>query len=396
MECQSAVAGVGESRYYKRGGAPETEFQLACIAILRAVEDAGFDLKDVDGIVSFHEPRNDPIRLSTALGLEQIDFTAQTFGNAGNGVGSAVAIADAAITAGYAKNIVVFRAIAQGQFTRFGQNVVGGASGGGAVGGQDRALSPIAFTSPYGVLSAAHFNALQTQRFMHENGITQDALADIVLTSYEHAQHNPRAVRYGQPLTREDYHNSRWIAEPFHLYDCCPENDGAAAVLVTSTERARDGRHGAVPILAAAQGLEHGGGVAAFNEKNFPTAHERPVGKRLWERAGVKPGDIDVAQFYENFTGPVLMAISEMGFCEPQELNEFVGNENLLWKNPGLSLNTSGGNMGEAYIHGFQLVNEAVRQIRGDSTCQVADAELSLVVGGPGYAPGSAVLFCKD
>ena len=106
--------------------------------------------------------------------------------------------------------------------------------------------------------------------------------------------------------------------------------------------------------------------------------------------------DVDVAQFYENFTGPVLIAISEMGFCEPEGLNEFVGNDRLLWKSGGLPLNTSGGNIGEAYIHGFGLVNEAVRQIRGDSTCQVEDAELSLVVGGPGYAPGSAVLFCRD
>ena len=393
MDCFAAVAGIGESNYYKRGGAAESEFQLACIAIQNAAKDAGLSLKDIDGFVSFHEPRNDPIRLSAALGLENVDFTAQTFGNAGNGVGSAVALADAAITAGYARHVVVFRAIAQGQFSRFGQSVVGGS---GQAPGQAHAPSPIAFTAPSGLVSAAHFNALQTQRFMYEHSVTQDALADIVLTSYEHAQHNPRAVRYGQPLTREQYHESRWIAEPFHLYDCCPENDGAAAIIVTSTERARDLPNGAVPILAAAQGLEHGGGLAAFNETNFPTAHERAVGKRLWQRAGVKPADVPVAQFYENFTGPVLMAISEMGFCDPEELNDFVGSDNLLWRNEGLSVNTSGGNLGEAYIHGFQLVNEAVRQIRGQSTCQVENADLSLVVGGPGYAPGSAVLFCRD
>ena len=105
--------------------------------------------------------------------------------------------------------------------------------------------------------------------------------------------------------------------EPLHLYDCCPENDGAAAIVITTAERARDLPREQVAILAGAHGLEHRDGVAAFGEANFPTAHHRHVGRQLWQRAGVKPEHIPVAQFYENFTGPVLMAISEMGFCEP-------------------------------------------------------------------------------
>ena len=86
---------------------------------------------------------------------------------------------------------------------------------------------------------------MQTKRFMHDHGVTQDSLAEVVLASYAHAQRNPRAIRYGTPLTREEYHASRWIAEPFHLYDCCPENDGAAAIVVTTPERARDLRRAA-------------------------------------------------------------------------------------------------------------------------------------------------------
>jgi acetyl-CoA acetyltransferase len=228
---------------------------------------------------------------------------------------------------------------------------------------------------------------------MYDHGITQDSLAEVVLASYAHAQRNPRAIRYGTPLTREEYHASRWIAEPLHLYDCCPENDGAAAIVVSSAERARDGRTRPVAIVAGAHGLEHRDGVAAFGEANFPTAHHRRVGEQLWRRSGVSPRDIPVAQFYENFTGPVLMAIAEMGFCEAGELNEFVADGNIRWPGGRLPINTSGGNLGEAYIHGFGNVLEAVRQIRGESTCQVEGAELSLSVSGPGYAPGSAVLF---
>jgi acetyl-CoA acetyltransferase len=281
--------------------------------------------------------------------------------------------------------VVVFRALAQGQFRRFGQAA-----------GTGRAAGAQAFTAPYGLASAPQTFAMITQRFMHEHGVSRDALAEISLTSYFHAQRNPRALRYGTPLTREDYDNSRWIAEPFKLFDCCPENDGAAAAVVTTVERARDLAKPVVPILAAAQGLEFRGGVGAFNNPSFPSSHHGHAGKKLWERAGVGPQDIDVAQFYENFTGPVLMAISDMGFCAPEDLDSFVANDNLRWPNGGLPINTSGGNLGEAYIHGFENVNEAVRQVRGESTSQIENVELSLSVSGPAAAPGSVVLFCKD
>ena len=383
MHGSSVVAGVGESAYYKRGGAPESEFQLACIAIRNAVADAGLEPADIDGFVSYMD-RNEPVRLSAALGVREINFTGQTFGGGGNGVAAAVSIADAAITAGYAECIVVFRALAQGQFYRYGQAGKARVTRGRA-----------AFTSPYGMLSAAQICAMQTMRWMHDHDVSQEALAEVVLACYEHAQHNPRAVRYGTPVTRDDYHASRWIAEPFHVYDCCPENDGAAAIVVTTPERARDLATEPVPILASAHGLEYRDGVSAFNETNFPTAHHRLVGQKLWERAGVGPEDVHVAQFYENFTGPVLMAIAEMGFCEPGEIDDFVADGNIQWPDGRLPINTSGGNLGEAYIHGFGNIVEAVRQIRGESTCQVDGAELSLSVSGPGFQPGSAVLFSK-
>jgi acetyl-CoA acetyltransferase len=157
---------------------------------------------------------------------------------------SAVMLADSAVSGGYAKHVVVFRALAQGQFGRFGQ-----------AGGAGYARGNAAFTATYGLLSPAQICALQTSAFMARYGISQEALCEIALASYHHAQSNPRALRYGKPLTRDKYHASRWIAEPFHLYDCCPENDGAAAIVVTTPERARDLRKKPVPILAASQGL---------------------------------------------------------------------------------------------------------------------------------------------
>src|SRR5262249_23195532 len=156
------------------------------------------------------------------------------------------------------------------------------------------------------------------------------------------------------------------------------------------TERARDLRCRPATILAAASGIGPQFGV--FDMATLGSAYYRQVGQHLWEQARCGPQDVDVAQFYENFTGPVLMALCEMGFTSPEGLETFVSNGRLVGPDAAFPFNTSGGNLGEAYIHGFEMINESVRQIRGDSTCQVAKVERALVVAGPSYAPGSAVL----
>src|SRR6188472_3392182 len=319
MHGKAVVVGVGESAYYERGRSPQTEFQLCCTAIRNAVADAGLTMADVDGLASYMD-RNEPVRLSAVLGTGDLHFSAQTFGGGGNGAGAAVTLADMAVSAGYAECVVVYRALAQGQFHRYGQ-----------AGRPRRAAGAQAYTAPYGMLSPAQITAMQTMRYMHDHGVSQEALAEVALACYAHAQRNPRAIRYGQPLTREQYHASRWISEPFHLYDCCPENDGAAAIVVTSKERARDLARPPVTIVAGAHGLGHGDGGAAFTERQFPTAFYAEVAEQLWARAGCGPADVQVAQFYENFTGPVLMAIAEMGFCAAEDLDAFVADGNIQW-----------------------------------------------------------------
>jgi acetyl-CoA acetyltransferase len=385
MQGQAVVVGVGESKFYNRGKSPDSEFQLTCTAIRNAVQDAGLDLAEVDGFVSYMDTRNDPLRLAHALGLKELRWSNTCWSGGGNNAAAAVQLADAAVSGGYAKHVVAFRGLAQGQFGRFGApRGLGG-----------RVPSVMAWEAVYGMLSPAQECALHTARFMYDHGISQEALCDITLACYANAQRNPRALRYGRPLTREEYHESRWIVEPFHLFDCCPENDGAAAIVVTTPERARDLDQTAVPILACAQGLGPKYGVSGFQERWLSGMFYGNVGEAIWQRAGVKPADIDVLQLYENFTGPVMITLCEMGFCEPADVEAFVANGALEGPNARLPFNTSGGNIGEAYIHGFELVTEAVRQVRGDSTCQVADVNLSLVVAGPGYSPGSSVLFCK-
>jgi acetyl-CoA acetyltransferase len=225
---------------------------------------------------------------------------------------------------------------------------------------------------------------------MHRYGISQDALAAIALASYQHAQFNPRAIMYGRPLSREDYDNSRWISEPFHLFDCCQENDGAAAVILTTAERARDLKQKPVYVLGAAQGFD-----PAYSQPQSGAANFATVGRRIWQATGVQPKDIDVAQVYENFTGGTLMSMAENGFFAPEDANAFCTLENLSAPGGRLPLNTSGGNLAECYTHGLELVNEAVRQVRGVSTAQVPDVELSFVAAGPVTDVVSNIVFCN-
>ncbi len=369
---KAAVVGLGETKYYKRGGAPVSEFRLACEAIIKAAADAGIAVTDIDGLASYADDRNEPIRMASALGLRELHLSNIFWSGGGGGVAGAIGNAAAAIAAGYAKYVCVFRSLAQGQFYRFGaapkpKTVTGNAM----------------YTLPYGMGTAAQMIALRTRRFMHEYQVRQDTLAAVAMASYYHAQFNPRAVMYGRPLTREQYDNSRWIVEPFHLYDCCMENDGAAAVIMTSAERARDLKQRPAYVMASAQGSGFRQGAPAHNSPDYGTSNFKTLAPRLFEMAGITPADVDVAQCYENFTGAVVMSLVEHGLCAPEEVNEFCRFENLTWPDGKLPINTSGGNLAECYVHGLGLVLEAARQVRGTSTCQVRDCEISLVVAGP-------------
>src|SRR5438067_4757497 len=185
---KTAIVGIGETTYYKHGKSPDPEFKLALMAILRACEDAGIGPREIDGFASYSNDRNDPSRLAAALGLPELRFSNMQWGGGGGGGAAAVANAAAAVATGIANCVVVFRALAQGQFARFG------------LGAQAATVSgEPAFTFPYGVMSPGQRYAMRAMRFMHEHGVKQEALRAIALASYHHAQANPRAVMHGRP-----------------------------------------------------------------------------------------------------------------------------------------------------------------------------------------------------
>lgn len=380
-----AVVGIGETEYFRHGQSPDAEFKLALKAILAACNDAGLDPREIDGFASYSEDRSDPSRLAAALGIRQLRAATMQWGGGGGGCCAAVANGAASVAAGLADCVVVFRSLAQGQYGRFGQ-----------VSGVETIAGEKAYLMPYGVLSPPQRFAMRVRRFMHEHGVRQEAQRAIAMASYHHAQSNPRAVMYGKPLDEAKYDASRWIAEPFHLYDCCMENDGAAAVILVSAERAKDFPHKPAYMLGAASGSGYRTGAIPHNSPLYGSASFDSVAPDLYRMAGIGPADVGVVQSYENFTGGVVMALAEHGFFKPEEANDFLTLDNLVAPSGRLPLNTSGGNLAECYMHGFELVLEAVRQVRGTSTNQASRNDVALVIGGPMVTPVSNLLLGSE
>jgi acetyl-CoA acetyltransferase len=377
------VAGIGESEYYRHGKSPDPEFVLLLKAIRAASADAGISPHDIDGFCSYGNDRNGPIRLANALGVRDLRVSLMQWEGGGGGMAASVMNAAMAVATGHASCVVAFRGLAQGQFGRFGLARAGGDVVGAA-----------AYQQPYGVLTPGQIYAFKFVRWMHEHGgVGLQAQKAVSLASYRHAQNNPRATMYGKPLTPEAYDASRMIVEPWRLYDFCQENDGAAAIILMPAERAPDLPWPPVHILAAAQGAYQSAGRLGFNETPYASAGFPTVAKRLWAQARLEPSDVDVVQSYENFTGGVVMSLVEHGLSEPEAVDETLTVENLSAPEGRTPLNTSGGNLAEAYIHGFNLTIEGVRQLRGTSSNQVPDCAVALVSAGPLTTPVSSLVF---
>jgi acetyl-CoA acetyltransferase len=383
MRGKVAVAGVGETKYYKHGQSPDPEFKLALEAVLNACKHAGINPREIDGFSSYSNDRSTSTRLAAALGLEDVGVSMMQWEGGGGGNAGAVANAAAAIHAGMAKCVVVLRSLAQGQFGRFGLLPVNTVS------------DWRAFEAPWGLMSPAQMFAAKMMRFMHDHGVRQETMRSVSLAAYHHAQNNPRAVMYGRTLDEEKYDNSRWIAEPFHLYDCCQENDGAAAMILVPAERARDLPNKPCYVLSGGTGIDYRSSAWAGNTPDYGSSNFNHLARRLYDMAKVGPGDVDVCQAYENFTGGVVMGMVEFGFCKPEEANEFFTKENLTVGGK-LPINTSGGNLAECYMHGFGLLNEGARQIMGQSCNQVENANVVAMIGGPMVAPISACIFGSE
>ncbi len=378
---KTAIAGIGQTPFGKK--LPESELELACTAILNALDDAGIALSEVDGLASYTQEANNEVELARNLGLGDICYFSQVGygGGAGPGVIGHLAMA---IATGQCRVGVAWRSRkrASGAVRR------PWSKSGSAL------LESVAanYTRPFGVIRPVDEIGLLTRRYMHEYGATRDHLANVALAQRKYANNNPDAMMYEKTMSREDYMAARWISKPLCLFDNCLETDGALAAVIVSAERARDCNHSPVYIHAWGQGFH----AQHQTMQNFfcddPLRGPAWVtARQLYSQSDIQAADIDVAQLYDAFTPLIPLSLEGYGFCARGEGGAFTENGNL---EPGgaLPVNTSGGGLSEAYVHGFNLLTEGVRQLRGSALNQVPDASTCLVTGGEGVPTGALIL----
>jgi acetyl-CoA acetyltransferase len=375
---RTAVVGVGETRYAKQ--LDEDEVTMAAEAIFAALDDAGIRPEEVDGLTSYTQQSFDETVIARAAGLGELSFFAMAGYGGGAGC-STVGLAAMAVATGQSQVAVAFRSRKRGaKSTRVWAQ------------SPNEVADLWKWSRPHGLLRPVDEVAMLTRRYMHDYGATRDHLANVALAARRHANNNPRAQMYGRPMTREDYMAARWISEPLCLFDNCLESDGAAAVVIVSAERAKDCPQPPAFVHAVAQGLPrqmqimtnyHGG-----DPLRGPSWACAPA---LWRDAEVGPADIDVVQLYDAFTPLILLQLEGFGFCARGDAPAFTENGNIEIGG-SLPINTSGGGLSECYLHGFNLITEAVKQVRGTSPNQVKDCEFSMVTSAEAV-PTGAVIF---
>ncbi|HKH03771.1 MAG TPA: hypothetical protein VKA65_01305 [Acidimicrobiales bacterium] len=387
-----AIVGIGATDFSRNSG--RSDLTLATQASLAAIEDAGLTIGDIDGIVRCDLDQVKHQDLAESLGIDELTYWGET-GPGGAAPCAQVAQAVAAIESGQATSVLVFRALNGRSGRRYGQADparAGDGAGTEVVGGN---VSWDEWFMPHGLLTPGQAFALLAQRHMAEYGTTSEQLGAIALACRERANANPAAQMHDRKLSLDDYLAGRMISAPLRLFDFCLETDGACAVVVTSTERARDLRRKPALIRAVAQaGMPRGQGGDMFPvlmRESVTTLPARHVADLLYRRAGIGPEDVDVAQLYDCFTITVLMELEDWGFCAKGEGGPFVAGGGIGMEGT-IPVNTGGGHLSEGYIHGMNHVVEGVRQVRGESTSQVPGAETCLVACTP-LPPGSAILL---
>lgn len=385
MKNRAAIAGIGATEYYRRGeSAPKTLDELVGEAIVRAADDAGIKVRDIDGFAYFAGGFDTPF-LMEMLGIDEVSFSAAITGTGGGSAGCLGLAADA-VSAGTARTVVCVGGNQQSS-QRFG-----------AITASYSRSAYSAFYEHAGLVGPGHMFALLAQRHMHLYGTTREHYAEVALTCRNNAVVNPYALKR-DPLSLEDYFAAPMLSDPHCLLDFCLETDGAVAAIVTTEERARDCRNGAIPIVSHAHGGSRSWGRSIYwmnmKDPDFASSGHATIANRLYGRAGLSPADIQVAQIYDHFTSQVIMQLEDYGFCEKGAGGEFVKSGAIR---PGgrLPINTDGGQLSCAYMWGMTHVQEAVLQLRGQSSNQVDNVEHCLVTGGPSSLPVSALILGKS
>lgn len=385
---QAAIVGIAESDYLR--GAAQTVPHMILATSMQAISDAGLKPSDVDGVIP------PPGFISTEeiaahLGMPDIHYSI-TVHMGGASPTAALQSAATAISAGLADVVLV----------TLGWNGYSAMRPRPGVKPSRRRLDlgPVLETSrnfyaPYGVRSAAQWYSLYLQRYVDLYDVQPEDAAEIALTCREHAHLNDKALMRGREMTLADYLESPPIAGPLRKLDCCLETDCAAAVVMTSIERARDLPHPPVVYLGGAEGHPYPADEIT-NRPELLRLGLHSAAPRAFAMAGVQPADMDFLQIYDCFTYVVMMELEALGMCEPGGAKEFVrdGNIKLGGRYP---MNTHGGLLSQGHCWGLNHLVEATRQLRGQAgAAQVEGCELGVVTGYGDLGDGSLAILGTD
>lgn len=386
MKRRAAIVGTGATEFSKDSG--RSELQLACEAVAAAIADAGLTPADVDGLTTFTMEANPEIDVARNVGIGPLSF----FSRVHYGGGAACATvqqAAMAVATGQADVVVAYRAFNERSGRRFGTGRSDWEPSAEGVG--------FSWYVPFGLTTPAAWVAMTAAAYLHASGATEDDLGRVSVAARRHAATNPAAHFYARPITLDDHRSSRPVVTPLKLLDCCQETDGGQALVVTSVERARDLPHPPAVIVGASQGS----GAAqeqmtSLQRPDLAVLEEAEVAAaKLWTATGLGPADIDTAVLYDHFTPYVLMQLEAYGFCGRGEAKDLVADAGIELGGR-LPVNTHGGQLGEAYLHGTNGIAEGVRQIRGTAVNQVPDARHVLVTAGTGVPTSALVLGADD
>lgn len=380
---QAAIVGIGATEFSKNSG--RSEMRLAVEATLAALADAGIDPAEVDGLSTYTLDNNPEIELFRNIGGRNLKFFSRI--HYGGGAACAPVLhAAMAVATGVAEVVVCYRAMNERSQYRFGDAFAPDAT-------PTAEIAHYGYYVPSGLMSPASWIAMAARRYMHDHGATSEDFGRISVGFRDFAATNPKAWFYEQPITLDDHQNSRFIVEPLHLLDCCQESDGAVAVVVTSAKRAARLKQAPAIIRAAAQG--------ACDDQQMMTSYYRPditrlsemelVAEQLYAMAGLGPNDVQAAILYDHFSPFVLPQIEAFGFAPRGQAKDFV-REGAIARGGRLPVNTHGGQLGEAYIHGMNGIAEGVRLVRGDSINQPGQCQNVIVTAGTGVPTSGLIL----
>jgi acetyl-CoA acetyltransferase len=388
LERRAIIAGIGQSAVGRRLG--RTGLDLTVEACLDAIADAGLTREDIDGLatypgavmgnVGFAGPGSpdvqDALRLNLNWHAGGVEGPAQL---------SAVINAIAAVAAGFARHVLVYRTVTEGS-----EQGAGGRSGIGLRSGDaGRTGGWLQWLLPFHAYSAANWVAWYATRHMHEYGTTEEQLAQIALNGRRNAQLNPKAI-YRDPMTLDDYMAARIITTPFRLYDCDVPCDGSTAFVISTADHAEDCPK---PVRINAVGSALRGRPSWDQWEDFPLMASRDAAAHLWERTDLTPNDVDVVEVYDGFSYLALTWLEALGFCPRGEGGRFIEGGTRIAREGELPVNTHGGQLSAGRLHGFGFLHEACVQVRGEGgERQVSGVDVAVAGAGGGPLAGCILI----